>query len=327
MSGPSAADLLAALGRWDAAWAARDADALAALLAPDATLHADGVLFRDDLRGAEAVAAVHRRYFGRYEFCHVCVATAANPDTRAAFGFFVDRDSRRAGGEGAQGGADVAGAWKLRFNADASAVTDIFFLRQLNPEEAAHKMADPDKWAPVGLDIEEQRRIAGAATAGEDPSKAAAARSAAEAFSHLWASREAAAYGAKAVLAEGLRVVDLTHGGANQGRDQFCVGLNRVFDSWEPVGENEVDVGVARDGCTAIVHWVSSGREKGAAHGTPERRMYGLNLMKLDDTGNKVVESVGFRQLAPVERAAALRPDAFAHAEGAPSMETPVKKH
>jgi hypothetical protein len=110
MASPNDTLLLQALDRWEQAWSKKDADALKSMLSQDCTLHADGVLFETDLQGADAICDVHRRYFSKFDFNHETVAQAANPETRAGFGFWQDYDVHRKEEEGGEG-TKIAGMW------------------------------------------------------------------------------------------------------------------------------------------------------------------------------------------------------------------------
>jgi len=62
--------LLDALDRWEQAWASKDPGALQQVLAPNATLHADGILFDHDIQGADTIAGLHKKYFDRFDYTH-----------------------------------------------------------------------------------------------------------------------------------------------------------------------------------------------------------------------------------------------------------------
>ncbi|KAL4543311.1 hypothetical protein Ndes2437B_g01154 [Nannochloris sp. 'desiccata'] len=166
MAAPDVASLLRSLDKWDQAWAKHDPNELQKLLAPDCTLHADGVLFENDLKGADAILDIHKRYFSTFDFNHEPIACAANPETRSGFAFWQDHNVRRK--EGDQGaGTSIAGMWKAVFNQDCSAIQDIYFLRQLHQEEAEHKLKDPKSIAKGGVDSSRYPKAPATMTATE----------------------------------------------------------------------------------------------------------------------------------------------------------------
>jgi hypothetical protein len=319
MSPPDAASLLQSLDRWDNAWSSHNAGELQNLLAPDCTLHADGVLLEHDLKGADAITDLHRRYFSTMDFKHEVIACAANSETRSGFGFWQDHGVQRKAGEGgtaaagagtAEGSTSIAGMWKCVFNQDCSAVQDIYFLRQLHHEEAEHKLKDPKSIAKGGIDSSRYSKATTAAGEG-DKEKQKAARYAAEQFSQIWQTGDTSI--AEKIMEDDVRSTDLMHGGELKGRDAWCKMISKVFQGWTPQ-KSSFDVGVSLDGRVALVHWVSEGEESHeGAEPKQNIQMYGMNMLQINPSTGKIQESVGFRQLSPVERKQMLKPDAFAH--------------
>ena len=329
--------LLRALHRWDQAWGDRDYRKLQNVLDEHAVMHADGTLFEYDVRGSESIVEIHRRYFYKFEYQHHIISTAANPETNAAFGFWQDEGVHKheephvPGGPPPKAGipptlreaekradtqqttsspATIAGMWKLIFDDECHKVKDIYFLRQLHPEEAQHRLRDPSALGPQGGAPVSRYPSPPHATETASSSHLDVARSLAEGFSRIWQTGDTSE--AKDILLDNggrFRSLDLMHGGETVGRDAFCNMVKKVFEHWH-VQRSQLDVGVSADGQTAMVHWYSEGKvpEKDASFS-----MYGINLLVIDLEKGKIKESAGFRQMSPVEKEKMLRPDAFLH--------------
>jgi hypothetical protein len=283
---------------------------------------ADGILFQHDLHGVDPIIDVHRRYFTNFEYEHRPLARTVDPDRNSAFGLWLDRGVHRRteetgqGEAGEEGGTDIAGIWKLVFerqkptaggNEGDYKVKEIFFLRQLHREEANHRLRDPSSFAR-GVD---PSRFPAVDERHDAPSeKVAAARRAAELYSKAWQSSDTSA--AREALDPKVRILDLMDGGEQVGVDKFVHKLEAVSKGWR-VQNSDVDIGVAPDGTAAIVHWVSTGHlEDGSEEGP--FTMFGLNFIQVDVNSGKIVQTAGFRSLAPEERKSLLRADAFIHA-------------
>ncbi|KAG7673043.1 hypothetical protein Ndes2437A_g01164 [Nannochloris sp. 'desiccata'] len=317
MAAPDVASLLRSLDKWDQAWAKHDPNELQKLLAPDCTLHADGVLFENDLKGADAILDIHKRYFSTFDFNHEPIACAANPETRSGFAFWQDHNVRRK--EGDQGaGTSIAGMWKAVFNQDCSAIQDIYFLRQLHQEEAEHKLKDPKSIAKGGVDSSRYPKAPATMTATESEAQKhkeeqKAARYAAEQYSKIWQTGDTSI--AEKIMDENVKSTDLMHGGELQGRQSWCDMIKKVFENWKPT-TSSYDVGVSLDGRVALVHWISEGAESHqGAEPDQNIKMFGLNMLQINPENGKIVESIGFRQLSPVEREMMMKPDAFKRAK------------
>lgn len=335
--------LLRGLHRWDQAWSDRDYRKLQKVLHEEVVMHADGTLFEYDVRGAEAIVDIHRRYFYKFEYQHYVISTAANPETNAAFGFWQDegihkheepqvpssgpppkagipptvvapakQEEQTSTQQGAQAGspATIAGMWKLVFDDDCDKVKDIYFLRQLNPEEARHRLRDPSMLGSQGGAPVSRYPSPPHATDTASSSHLDVARRLAEGFSKIWQTGDTS--GAKDILLDDggeFRSLDLMHGGETIGQGAFCNMVKKVFEHWH-VQKSQLDVGVSADGKTAMVHWCSEGK-------VPENdasfSMYGINLLVIDLEKGKIKESAGFRQMSPVEKEKMMRPDAFLH--------------
>jgi len=309
MAAPDAASLLQSLDKWDHAWATRDPNEVQKLLAPNCILHADGVLFEKDLKSADAILDIHKRYFSKYDFNHETIACAANPETRSGFSFWQDHDVRRKE-EGKQGtGTSIAGMWKLVFNQDCSAIQDIYFLRQLHQEEAEHKLKDPKSIAKGGVDSSRYPKSTAAKPEEQKHTEEQkAARSAAEQYSKIWQTGDTSI--AEKIMEDNVKSTDLMHGGELQGRQPWCDMLKKVFENWKPTSSS-YDVGVSLDGRVALVHWISEGDESRQGSEPDQKiKMFGLNMLRITPNG-KIAESVGFRQLSPEEKKTMMKPDAF----------------
>jgi hypothetical protein len=304
------ADLAAGLDAWDDAWARRDAAALRALLRPDAVLHADGLLLKCDVVGADAIVALNERYFERWRYAHEVAATAVNADKRSALGCWVDVELARAERGGApelQPPSAVVGFWRLAFD-PAGKVESVTFLRQLNLEEAGRRLLDPSKAAHGGL--EPGRYRGGPAP---DAAARAAFRAAAEAYSRVWQGDEDADARVGDILTDDFSELDLMRGEGLAGRAAFVDQVRRLHDpaaggAYEKEAAS-FDIGASRDSRVAIVHWGAAARVGG------ERvRQHGFSLLAFEREGARIREAVGLRSPSAPERCAILRADAFAHA-------------
>ncbi len=196
------------------------------------------------------------------------------------------------------------------FNQDCSAIQDIYFLRQLHQEEAGHKLKDPKSIAKGGVDASRYPKTT-TATEVKEEEKQKAARHAADQFSKIWQTGDTSI--SNTIMEDSIRSTDLMHGGELEGRHAWCDMINKVFEHWKPT-KSTYDVGVSLDGRVALVHWVSEGDE--SEEKEDHVKMYGMNMLVINPDSGKICESVGFRQLSPVERDNMLKADAFASRGG-----------
>jgi len=151
--------------------------------------------------------------------------------------------------------------WKLVFTPDGKSATDIYFLRQLHPEEAEHRLQDPGCIARSAVD-HQRFSFTGSASAvagqkQDQEDRQAATRRVAELYSKVWQTGNASI--ADDIMDEHIRSLDLMHGGEISGREAYkemIVGV--VHAGWEPESSS-LDVGVSSDGSIGMVHWETQG--------------------------------------------------------------------
>jgi len=280
----------------------RSTKELDSILSSDVTLHKDGITLGSDIKGVSGVKDYMQAYIDKYDFEHDVIAGAVDEQANVTFSFWQDKGVRPHGDKfedlpsHAKQPTETVGIWHLQLDGEGQKVKDIFFLRQLSPDETHRKLMEvPDQSTPFdpsdfkGSDVEQA------------PEQAEKNDKLASTYNDMWKNGDPSSAGD--VLAEDFEQYQPVLGSTLKGKDNFVKLIHGFAENWK-TKEHTSHIAVSA-GDKAFIWWQSTGTESKSGK---EDSLYGLNLLVINPSG-KIQKCVGFRQLTSGELEKHVKPE------------------
>jgi len=263
------------------------------ILSPHVVLHKDSVTLFDDLHGAKTVTSYFQAYIDKYHYEHQPLAGAVDEHDDVAFSFHVDKGVAPKGVTG-KVATNTLGMFYHTFDSQDK-IKEIYFLRQLQYDEAERKLQHVPDISSLGIDPEHFKG------SGERPSEERSQKHEhyASLYNQIWRTGDASK--ADEIFSNNPNLYNLIYGSKQKGVDSFKSMINNVFKEWEPK-EHKSTVAVSA-GNKAFIFWRTTGVYKG-----DWSKVYGLSLLVFDSEC-KISEVLTFMQPFPSQRRELLKPE------------------
>ncbi|KAK9836009.1 hypothetical protein WJX81_005706 [Elliptochloris bilobata] len=286
------ARLLAVSKRFDAGLARFDLSLWDEVLAPGVILHKDSVTLFDNLHGAKTVKGYFQEYIKRYHYEHSPLAGAVDEHEDVAFSFHVDKGVLPKGATGKTATSTLGMFYHVFDSSDK--IKEIYFLRQLQHDEAERKLQHVPDIASMGINPDKYRG------SGETPREERAEKHehVAAIYNQIWATGDPSK--ADEIFAKDAHLYNLIYGSKQVGVEAFKGMIHGVFKEWDPK-EHKTTIAVSA-GNKAFNFWKTTGVYKG-----DWSNVYGLTLLVFN-TECKISEVLTFMQPFPSQRRELLKP-------------------
>jgi len=286
------ARLLAVSKRFDAGLSRFDLSLWEEILAPNVILHKDSVTLFDDLHGAKTVTGYFQEYIKRYHYEHMPVAGAVDEHDDVAFSFHADKGVTPKGQTGKTATTTLGMFYHVFDKHDK--IKEIYFLRQLQHDEAERKLQHVPDIASLGINPDHYKG------SGEQPSEERAQKHehVASLYNQIWRTGDASH--ADDIFAKDANLYNLIYGSKQQGVESFKQMIHSVFKEWNPK-DHKSTVAVSA-GNKAFIFWRTTGDYKG-----DWSKVYGLSLLVFNSEC-KIAEVLTFMQPFPSQRRELLKP-------------------
>ncbi|KAK9823467.1 hypothetical protein WJX72_002935 [[Myrmecia] bisecta] len=291
--------------RLDSVRGFRDVREFDLLARPDVILHADGITLQQDVKGLDALKDYFHTLFRNYEFNHALICSAVNENDSITFKFWVEEDVTpnpdivdTDAPDWAQQPGTIFGMSMYQFDVKEK-LSDIWFLRQLTPDEQYRKFKKPVDYSKIHIDPIKYTHPSPIISA----ERAQKLEQVTRAYAKMWATGDVAP--ANAILTDDTRYANLMVPHEVNGREGFKGMVKVAFKHWKCT-KDEVKIATTA-GNKAFCYWDDEGLLRASGKRT---RLYGFSLLLFDEVpGDHVKEVVEFRQLLDPERERMLKPE------------------